>query len=760
MEWLGLQFVAEQPESGQVILNCTHNPLLVLVAYLVACAASFATLDMAERVVHAEEPGSQRLWRWIGATCLAGGIWAMHFISMLAFQAPIDIQYDLPVTLFSLVIALLASWLAMHTLSHPQPSLLQYLKTAIVIGLGIAGMHYVGMAAIESAATAYYEPTLFVSSIVIAIGASFAALWVAGYLREGSGLHIQMLKYLAAVILGAGILSMHFTGMAALQLVLPEGQLPTLASQTGHLQLGLTVALITLLILGSAISAALADKKLQNKEHDLRRVNALLSQLDQARMSLQHVANYDALTNLINRRGFNQIFAEKLSQKSSEGGMLAVMFLDIDHFKRINDSLGHDAGDELLKVIAQHIKGSVRSHEDVVARFGGDEFCILIGLRDREEARNLAQRIMVKMKEPIELAGRRMVMTTSIGISLFPEDGSTCDELLKHADLALYQSKGAGRNGVHFFDSNLKNRASLELQLEEELRHALRQENGLLLYYQPIFELKTGKVTKLEALIRWQHPVHGLLTPDRFIAIAENNGLIAELDNWVLRKACEDLGELSRHGCDDLKIAWNCSPLNLAREELANEIEHALRSAGVAPERLELEVTENALMGNIANTLVLLRQIRALGVSLSIDDFGTGYSSLAYLKRLPLNTLKVDRSFILDIPKATADMEIVQAIIVMAHTLHLQVVTEGVESLEQYEFLERSGCDFIQGYLLSRPVPLAELRPVLEEINQRKHAHTLNPLSLARGTFAPVSLDPSAKSLVPHAGASVVRPIR
>jgi len=760
MEWLGLQFVAEQPESGQVILNCTHNPLLVLVAYLVACAASFATLDMAERVVHAEEPGSQRLWRWIGATCLAGGIWAMHFISMLAFQAPIDIQYDLPVTLFSLVIGLLASWLAMHTLSHPQPSLLQYLKTAIVIGLGIAGMHYVGMAAIESAATAYYKPILFVSSIVIAIGASFAALWVAGYLREGSGLHIQMLKYVAALILGAGILSMHFTGMAALQLVLPEGQSPTLASQTSHLQLGLTVALITLLILGSAISAALADKKLQNKEHDLRRVNALLSQLDQARMSLQHVANYDALTNLINRRGFNQIFAEKLSQKSSEGGMLAVMFLDIDHFKRINDSLGHDAGDELLKVIAQHIKGSVRSHEDVVARFGGDEFCILIGLRDREEARNLAQRIMLKMKEPIELAGRRMVMTTSIGISLFPEDGSTCDELLKHADLALYQSKGAGRNGVHFFDSNLKNRASLELQLEEELRHALRQENGLLLYYQPIFELKTGKVTKLEALIRWQHPVHGLLTPDRFIAIAENNGLIAELDNWVLRKACEDLGELSRHGCEDLKIAWNCSPLNLAREELANEIEHALRSAGVAPERLELEVTENALMGNIANTLVLLRQIRALGVSLSIDDFGTGYSSLAYLKRLPLNTLKVDRSFILDIPKASADMEIVQAIIVMAHTLHLQVVTEGVESLEQYEFLERSGCDFIQGYLLSRPVPLAELRPVLEEINQRKHAHTVNPLSLARGTFAPVSLDPSAKSPAPHAGASVVRPIR
>ena len=755
-----MQFVTELPESGQVILDCTHNPLLVLVAYLVACAASFATLDMAERVAHADDPSSQRLWRWIGATCLAGGIWAMHFIGMLAFQTPIEIQYDLPITLFSLLIALLASWLAMYTLSHAQPSLVLYLKTALLIGLGIAGMHYVGMAAMQSRATAYYEPSLFALSIAIAIGASFAALWVAGYLREGSDMAHQMLKYSAALILGAGIFSMHFTGMAALQLVLPEGSLPATPVDTSQLQLGLTVALIILLILSSAISAALSDKKLQNKENDLRRVNALLSQLDQARMALQQVANYDALTNLINRRGFNQIFAEKLSQKTTEGGMLAVMFLDIDHFKRINDSLGHDAGDALLKVIANHIKGSVRSHEDVVARFGGDEFCILISLRDRDEARNMAQRIMAKMKEPVELAGRRMVMTTSIGISLFPEDGSTCEELLKHADLALYQSKGAGRNGLHFFSASLKNRATLELQLEEELRHALREENGLTLYYQPIFELKTGRVTKLEALIRWEHPARGLLTPDAFISIAENNGLIAELDNWVLRRACKDLGELSKHGCEELKIAWNCSPLNLAREELADEIEHALRTAGVAPERLELEVTENALMGNIANTLVLLRQIRALGVSLSIDDFGTGYSSLAYLKRLPLNTLKIDRSFILDIPKATADMEIVQAIIVMAHTLHLQVVTEGVESLEQYEFLERSGCDFIQGYLLSRPVPLDELRPVLEEINQRKQSHSVNPLMLARGTFAPVSLDPSPKSPAPHAGASVVRPIR
>lgn len=759
MEWLGLHFITELPEGGaQVVLNCSHNPLLVLLAYLVACAASFATLDMAERVGHVEDATSQSRWRWVGTACLAGGIWAMHFIGMLAFQAPIDIQYDLSISLLSFLIAFIAAFLAMNTLSAPELRPWQYLQASIGIGLGIAAMHYVGMAAMRSTAVPYYEPVLFTLSIVIAILASGIALVLSHYLRNGSGMFHQLLKYATSLVLGAGIVSMHFTAMGAMRLVLPEGATAQIAVDNNHLQLGLTISVIVLLVIGSSISAALADKKLQHKEHDLRRVNALLTQLDQARMSLQQAANYDALTNLINRRGFNQIFAEKLIEKSTHGGMLAIMFLDIDHFKRINDSLGHDAGDELLKVIAAHIKSSTRSHEDVVARFGGDEFCILISLHDRDEARHMAQRIMHKMKEPIELAGRRMVMTTSIGISVFPDDGKTCEELLKNADLALYQSKGNGRNGLHFFSANLKTRATMELQLEEELRNALRDGSGLMLYYQPIYDLKTGQVTKLEALIRWQHPVHGLLVPDRFIAIAEANGLIAELDNWVLRRACADLSELSKGGCESLKIAVNCSPLNLAREELAGEIESALRNAGVAPQRLELEVTENALMGNIANTLVLLRQIRALGVSLSIDDFGTGYSSLAYLKRLPLNTLKIDRSFIQDIPKATQDMEIVQAIIVMAHTLHLQVVTEGVETLEQYQFLERFGCDFIQGYLLSRPVPLHELRPVLNEINQRRHVQAVSPLSLARGTDGLKSRDLFPESPGHHAVSSIVRP--
>jgi EAL domain-containing protein (putative c-di-GMP-specific phosphodiesterase class I) len=239
-------------------------------------------------------------------------------------------------------------------------------------------------------------------------------------------------------------------------------------------------------------------------------------------------------------------------------------------------------------------------------------------------------------------------------------------------------------------------------------------------FYQPIVDLNTGHVAKLEALVRWQHPQHGLLTPDRFIEIAETNGLIADLDNWVMRRACRDLGRLTGDGLENLMIAVNCSVLNLTRDDLIDDIQSALKQTTVPARRLELEVTENALMGNISNTIGLLKQIRCLGVSLSIDDFGTGYSSLAYLKRLPLDTVKIDRSFIMDIPGSTQDMEIVQAIIVMAHTLHLKVVTEGVETIQQKEFLKKFGCDYIQGYLISRPQPLDQLLPLVRKLNQHK----------------------------------------
>lgn len=751
MEWLGLQFFAKLPATGQIILDCRHDPLLVLLAYGVACIACYATLDMAERQSQSEDPTARRQWRVLGACCLAAGIWALHFVSTLALQAPVDVRYDVPMTGLSLLIGLLTAWFAMNSLDRSEMRLNHYAQAAIFTGLGLTLMHYAGMGGLHTSARQYYQPELSLISLAVTFGASLLMLLMARYFSKGSGtLHLAT-KYAASLLMAGGLVGTHFINMAAMTLVVPANSALHLPSVDNSLQLGLTVAFITLLISGSSISAALSDRKLQSKEHDLRRVNVLLSQLDQARVSLQQAAHYDALTNLVNRRGFNQVFAERLSDHANSENRLAVMFLDIDHFKRINDSLGHAAGDELLKVIAGHIKAATRN-QDLVARFGGDEFCIVTNLNSREEARHLAQRIMQRMKDPIDLGGRRMVMTTSIGISIFPDDGRTAEELLKNADLALYQSKGCGRNSLNFFNNSLKTRATLELQLEEELRVALLEERGLCVHYQPIFDLHSGQVAKLEALVRWQHPQHGLLSPDRFIGIAETNGLIADLDLWVLRRACRDLALLNRQGYGNLKVTVNCSAVTLGREELPNEVEMALFQAGLSPRQLELEVTENALMGDIQRVVSLLKRIRAQGVALSIDDFGTGYSSLAYLKRLPLDVLKVDRSFIQDVPGNQKDREIVQAIIVMAHTLHLQVVTEGVETIEQHAFLAAHGCDFLQGYLLSRPVPIDELRPILARLDGLDAQ--LNPCF---DTALPRLPDLFADTPGCHASASVAR---
>ena len=742
MEWLSVNLFVDFPANGQVLINCSHNLFLVALAFGVACAASFATLDIAERAMQAEAPRSRRVWKALCALCLAGGIWAMHFISMLAFQAPLTVAYDMTITLASLLIALMSCWMGVGALTVARLTLRRAVFTALGMGVGISVMHYAGMSAMRSQAVQFYDPRLVGLSALVAVLSSLALIVLSRCLRRTGGLFDEMYRYGASLLAGAGLLTLHLTGMRALHQVLPEGTELEAALPGNAQQLALTIAAITLLIIAGSVSAAMADKKLQSKDRDLKRVNRLLTQLDQARASLQQVAHYDPLTNLTNRRGFDQLFAEKLQEHSAGDGLLAVMFLDIDHFKRINDSLGHDAGDELLKVIAERLRSATRA-QDVVARFGGDEFCILIGIPTQEEARGLANRVMRKMREPVTLASRRMVMTTSIGIAVYPRDGVTAEELLKNADLALYQSKGKGRNRVNFFSAALKTRASLELHLEEELRNALRERNGLQVHYQPVVDLRTGHVAKLEALVRWQHPEHGLLTPERFLGIAEANGLIADLDNFVLHTACRDLATLRQDGLENLVIAVNCSAINLVRDELVDEFDQTMRQHGVGPGRLEMEVTENALMTDTGKSILVLKHIRQLGVSLSIDDFGTGYSSLAYLKRLPLDTIKIDRSFIIDIPKSPNDVELVNAIVVMAHTLHLQVVCEGVETPEQLELISQFGTDHVQGYLFSRPRPLDSLLPMIKQMNNRPSA-SLWPASLL---LEPEDRSPAASGL-------------
>ncbi|MDU3293999.1 MAG: EAL domain-containing protein, partial [Pseudomonas aeruginosa] len=514
-------------------------------------------------------------------------------------------------------------------------------------------------------------------SLLIAVAASYLAMYMTARPRFG-----LLPCLLAACCIGLGIAAMHYTGMAALVLSVPAGTPLELQASADSLRLGWLTGVLASAIAACGIWAAWSEKQRERRLSENSRVNALLNQLDHAHASLRQMARYDSLTGLQNRTAFNEVFVQHLENCRLRGKGLAVMFLDLDHFKRINDSLGHDSGDELLKIVSERIRSVLRD-SDVVARFAGDEFCVLADLTQDHEAHILSQRLMQKMKEPIALDGRTLVMTASVGVSLYPNDGEQCEELLKNAGLALHQSKACGRNNAQFFSRQLLVRATQE------------------------------QVHQLEALVRWRHPTQGLLGPDRFIGLAEANGMIDQLDDWVLRRACRDLRSLHLAGHERLRVAVNCCASNLGRASLVDEVRHALDQAGLAARFLELEVTEDALMYNIDQTIPLLERLRELGVSLSIDDFGTGYSSLAYLRRLPLDALKVDRSFIMDIPASQRDMEIAQAIIAMAQKLHLKVVAEGVETPQQLAFLRENHCELVQGYLFSRPLPLAALEEFL-----------------------------------------------
>ncbi|WP_152221385.1 bifunctional diguanylate cyclase/phosphodiesterase [Pseudomonas sp. SCB32] len=709
MEW------QKDAVSDSVLLECTHNPGLVLLSILIACVASFVALNIAGRMLRT--PQHAHRWQWVGGICLGSGIWSMHFVAMLAFHPAVPLHFDSGLTLLSLIIAIGASVVAMRLLVHAGLSTLQHLLAAGCIGVSIASMHYTGMAAIQTPPSQYYDPARVALSVLLAILVAYAALTLTPVLNQQPQGRQRLYQILASLLLGGAIAGMHFTGMAALTLRLPSWVVPVVdASQGNAIQLGLMVGLLALGVVLAGLWAAWIEESLESKENELHRVNTLLSQLDHANASLQQLARFDGLTGLHNRAALNEEFAVRLERNRKKGQGMAVILLDLDHFKRVNDSLGHAAGDELLCIVSGRIRSALRG-SDLLSRFGGDEFCILADLGEDHEARILAQRLMQRMKEPITTAGRSLVMTLSVGISLFPNDGEQAEELLKHADLALYQSKGNGRNATHFFSPHLKTKATQDLQLEEELRKAL-WDDELVLYYQPILRIDHGEVEQLEALVRWKHPTHGLLAPDRFIGLATANGLIGALDAWVLRRACQDLRQLHDLGYAKLRVAVNCCASNLGRENLVEEVQRTLDDAGLPARYLELEVTENAVMANIDQAIPLLNRLRELGVSLSIDDFGTGYSSLSYLRQLPLDALKVDRSFIRDVPQSQRDGEIAQAIIAMAQKLHLKVIAEGVEAPSQLAFLRDNHCELAQGYLFSRPLPFSALVEFLDAYHE------------------------------------------
>ncbi|HEY5790286.1 MAG TPA: EAL domain-containing protein [Gammaproteobacteria bacterium] len=428
---------------------------------------------------------------------------------------------------------------------------------------------------------------------------------------------------------------------------------------------------------------------------------------------IRSLAYYDPLTALPNRRLFHDRLSVALPQMRRHGQRLAVLFIDLDLFKRINDTLGHSIGDQVLMEMADRLRECVRDG-DTVSRMGGDEFTVIQpDIHSADDALRLARRIVDSIRRPFAAGGRELYVTTSIGIALYPGDGETPEELIKNADTAMYRAKDLGRNSHQLYAQSMNAESFERLTMESHLRQALERDQ-LLLNYQVKVNLLENRTSGVEALLRWQHPEFGLVPPAQFVPLAEGNGLIVPIGTWVLREACRQAYAWLSAGLPGISVAVNFSPRQMQRIDLVETVIAALQDTGLPAERLEIELTESVLMEHMDEVAPKLHRLRAEGVRISIDDFGTGYSSLAYLKRLPIDKLKIDTSFVRDVPEDADDAEIVAAIVAMAHRLGLQVVAEGVEKPEQVEFLRGLGCDEIQGYLVSRPLSAENIGSLLE----------------------------------------------
>ena len=449
----------------------------------------------------------------------------------------------------------------------------------------------------------------------------------------------------------------------------------------------------------------------------------IIQQRKRADDRVQYIAFHDDLTSLPNRLMLNQRLNQAISRHRRAGSQLAILFMGLDRFKVINDSLGHEVGDLLLCQVADRLRAQSREG-DTVARMGGDEFVVLI-----ENSENLkdisacAHRLFEKLSAPYLLGKKDCHVTLSIGISVFPSDGNDSQALLKAADVAMYRAKETGRNNYQYYLPSMNVHTLERLELESDLSHALER-GEFLLHYQPKVEIATGLIIGTEALLRWNHPIRGLVSPGDFIPLAEETGLIVPIGEWVLATACSQNKIWQEQGLKNLGIAVNLSARQFADSNLLPKLTRIIHSSGLDPSSLELEITESVVMSHAECAVTVLERLKSIGVRIAIDDFGTGYSSLGYLKRFPIDTIKVDRSFILDIPGDTGDTKIAKAIIAMAHALRLKVVAEGVENAEQLNFLRAQRCDAVQGYFLFRPLPADQVADILK-INRLSRAARL-----------------------------------
>jgi diguanylate cyclase (GGDEF)-like protein len=790
-------------------LTTEHDWRLVVLAGTICWLASAVAISLFHRA-RASRGRARAIWIGLDAAVGGCGIWATHFVAMLAYDPGASAGYSIPITSLSLVFAIIivAAGLCI-ALSSARQSVVAL--GGAVIGGGVAAMHYTGMAALELPAFIVWSPGIVVASIVF--GSLFAAMALLVAVRRDNPVHTLA----ATGLLTVAIVSHHFTAMGAVTLI-PDPTLGSDGLSISPTALSFLTAVAAFAILGLSLLASMIDRRAKSELHDqkvlldtaldnmsqglsmfdadgrillyndryaemmgrtgmalqgrllldvLRQQKALdrwdgdpdqfaasviaaakagnsvtrtvsrngrlLRVVDQpmkgggwvatfeditewqaVQEQISHMARHDALTNLPNRTLFREQL-EKALRLAKRSDQLAVLCLDLDHFKDINDSLGHPVGDALLKDVARRLGECITEH-DTVARLGGDEFAIVQFCSDCEPSAvaMLASHVVEKVSAPYEIAGHQLVIGVSIGISLAPEDGKNPDELLKKADLALYRAKEDGRGTYRFFETGMDARAQARRLLELDLRAALKR-GEFEVYYQPIRDVARDTVVAFEALVRWNHPLRGMISPVNFIPLAEETGLIVPIGDWVLRQACMDAAQWSR----DVGVAVNLSPVQFKNLNLVSTVKEALSASGLPAHRLELEITESVLLQNSEATLSVLHELRGFGVRISLDDFGTGYSSLSYLRSFPFDKIKIDRSFVSELATREDSMAIVRAVTGLGKSLGIVTTAEGVETDAQFELLRQEGCTQAQGYLFSPPRPAAEVETMLSKARAR-----------------------------------------
>jgi diguanylate cyclase (GGDEF)-like protein len=689
-------------------LAARYDLWVVAVSFFLASFASYVALDLAKRV-RTQDRGAALAW-WLGGSISMGtGIWSMHFVGMLSYSLPIPVGYTHGLTFVSWAAGVAVSAVALAVASRGALTAVRLAAGAAVMGAGICTMHYIGIAALDLAPGIVWDWGLVAASVVVAVTVSAAALVIFSWLRDINGQRGHVVQAGAALVMGAAISGMHYTGMAGLNV--PAGAVCLSAGQLGGRGVGTLVTAASVTLLAMTWLTSLIDARMRSRTSRLARsLQVANTQLQSANEELRRRAFVDPLTELPNRLLFEDRLAHAVALSDRTPGRtparLAVLFIDLDGFKPVNDSFGHAAGDTVLREAARRLRSTAREC-DTVARLGGDEFVLLMERVDTPaDAVAMARRVIELLRLPFQIVDRHMQISASIGIVLHPDHGEP-EKLLAHADAAMYAAKRTGGGTYALFEPHMNAGALEQLNLQSDLRRAL-QAGQLSLHYQPKVDARRDRISGVEALMRWQHPERGMVSPAVFIPIAERYGIINELGNWVIDEVCRQMHAWADQGVR-MRVAINLSVHQLRQDDIVSRIQQALDHHQVEASQLLCEITESVAMEDIRATQRAFEGLQRIGVYLSIDDFGTGYSSLSTLRQLPARQLKIDRSFVQDLEGSGDARAVVDAVIRLAHALSLRVVAEGVETEGQRDILLSLGCDELQGYFYARPMPAGTL---------------------------------------------------